>query len=143
LCCFRLLEPDAQVVRRRIVLGLLRAIAIDLSGRPISLSRSHPRADSAIDVPHNHILHEHMGTRRGECSPAKLAIERCKRSGTPFKTCPTAYRTVFTGNFMENEELEDGREITRSMACRMPTNGFRQGMTAGPEMVGRGHVASL
>ena len=42
---------------------------------------------------------------------------------------------------MDNEELEDRREITRSMACQMLTNGSRQGMMAGLEMVGCGHVA--
>jgi hypothetical protein len=41
------------------------------------------------------------------------------------------------------QELERRRRITRSKACRMPTDGSRQGMTVGPELVRRGHVASL
>jgi len=42
-----------------------------------------------------------MDTRPAEmiAAPAKLAIERCRRSGAPFKTCPNAYRTVFTDRF--------------------------------------------
>jgi hypothetical protein len=46
-------------------------------------------------------------------------------------------------DFMDGEEIEDRRGVTRSMACRMPTNGSRQGIMAGPRWVGRGHVASL
>jgi hypothetical protein len=45
--------------------------------------------------------------------------------------------------FADDKELEDRRGITKSTACRMPIDGSRQGMMAGPEMVGRGHVASL
>jgi len=42
-----------------------------------------------------------MGTRPAEifAAPAKLAIARCKRSGTSFKTRLTAYTTVWTGRF--------------------------------------------
>ena len=74
---------------------------------------------------------------------AKPAIERRKRSGTPFKSSLTATRLFQLGDFVDGKELEDRRGITKSNACRMPPNGSRQGMTARPEMVGRGHVASL
>jgi hypothetical protein len=76
-------------------------------------------------------------------APAKLAIGRCKRSGTPFKTCRNPTVLFLLTYFVDVEELEERRDITKSKACRMPTNGSRQGMMAGLEMVGHGHVASL
>jgi hypothetical protein len=73
------------------------------------------------------------------CGARQYGSERC----TPLRDARPPTSLFLLTDLADDEELEDRRGVTRSKACRMPTDGSRQGMTAGREMVGRGHVASL
>jgi hypothetical protein len=60
------------------------------------------------------------------------------------KSSVTVYLTLVSLSIIEcRRELEQRRRVPRSKTCRTPTTGSRQGMMAGPKMVGRGHVALL
>jgi hypothetical protein len=118
----------ARVLRRCNVFRLLRATGIGHGGRPISLSTADRETTAQLIF------------------LIATSLQRATRvQGPPLnvEVFSNVYHPVFIRRFLDGEELEDRRGITRSKACRMPTNGSRQGMRAGPEMVGRGHVASL